>query len=269
MIDLSIIIVNYNSGDYLLRCVDSIRKTTNSFRNPNCEVIVLDNKSSDFSFEKVKAGTRIHKVSNKKNLGFSKAVNRGISLAQGKYILLLNPDTICTKDAIKRLYNFAMSSKHIGVVGGRLIDPGAGIQPSVFKFPTLMGAIKEYWFGNVGSFSKYYPKTSDPIPVDAVVGAVFLISPGALKKVGKLDEKYFMYYEDIDYCRRVRGAGLQVYYLPSAVFEHAHGASGRSKPDLQSERLISSSKKYHGVVKYYLLVFIIKVGRLLRASSNS
>lgn len=268
MFELSIILVNYNSGDYLKQCVDSIRKTTDSFKDPKCEVIIIDNKSSDKSFEKVGETDKIRKFSNKANLGFSRAVNEGIDLSRGKYILLLNPDTISTKDAIKRLYRFALSNKHAGVVGGRLKDPSGNIQPSVFNFPNLLGAIKEYWLGKRGTFSKFYPQTSEPLLVDAVVGAVFLITPESLKKVGKLDEKYFMYYEDIDYCKRVKEAGLGVYYLPGAIFRHAHGVSGKNQPSLQNERLISSSKKYNGVVRYYLLVFIIKVGRFFGLSSN-
>ena len=104
---------------------------------------------------------------------------------------------------------------------------------------------------------KYAPLTKIPVVVEAAVGASFLMTRNALDKVGMLDEKYYFYFEDIDYCRRVRRAGLKVYYLPDSKVIHYHGASGKkiADPENQWRRLIPSSKIYHGVFKHYLIGF--------------
>jgi GT2 family glycosyltransferase len=129
-------------------------------------------------------------------------------------------------------------------------------------FPTLTRAIQEFWFGKK-VYSKYAPQESYPIPVDAVVGAAFLVTPYAIEKVGLLDERYFMYFEDLDYCRRVWKAGLKVYYLPQAQIIHYHGVSGRklAPKSMQWKRLVPSSKIYHGLLKHYLLTLIILFGQ--------
>ncbi len=120
-------------------------------------------------------------------------------------------------------------------------------------------AFLEYWFGKVGIYSKYYPRINKPIAVDVVVGACFLITPKALEKVGLLNEDYFFFYEDLDYCRRVWKKRLKVYYLPESIVYHFHGASV-DKPAMKNDtwkRLIPGSKKYNGVFKHYVLFLII------------
>jgi GT2 family glycosyltransferase len=120
--------------------------------------------------------------------------------------------------------------------------------------------------GKKGAFELFVPKGDKPVEVDAVVGASFLITPMARKKVGLLDERYFMYFEDLDYCRRVNKLGLKVYYLPSAKIIHYHGASGKKivKPAFQWKRLIPSSKIYHGALTHYLINFIIWLGQKIK-----
>lgn len=268
MIKLSIIIVNYNTGELLIKCLHSIKTITKNFSNPSTEVIVVDNASTDESMEGVKSTTSATRIIiNKENLGFAKAVNQGIQKSKGEYILLLNPDTKVTNGALSSLLKFAKEYDDVGVVGARLLDPDGMVQASVFHFPTIWRAIREFWLGQQGTYSKYIPKGNKPSIVDAVVGAAFLITPQARKKVGLLDEGYFMYFEDLDYCRRVWKAGLKAYYLPSATVVHHHGASGKGVlgEANQWRRLIPSSKLYHGKFRYYLINFIIWSGLKFRS----
>lgn len=255
---LSIIIVNYNTADLISSCIESIKNSAFG----SVEVIVVDNNSNDNSVEKIKR-EKVKLIQNTENLGFAKAVNQGIKAARGEYILLLNPDTQIKNAAIEKLLKFAQNTNDCGAVGPKLLNPDESTQDSAFKFLSLIGAIREYWLGQKGKYSKYTPRSNQASVVDSLVMACFLITPKALNKVGFLDEKFFMYYEDIDYCRRIKEAGLKVYYLPQAKVIHHHGVSGRNlaSDDNQWRRLIPSSKKYHGALMHYLINFILWSGQ--------
>ncbi len=256
--DLSIIIVNFNTKDLIKDCVESIRKNCSL----NVEIIVVDNNSQDGSVEAImKLG--VVAIFNKGNFGFAKANNQGIKIAKSEYVFLLNSDTLIKKGSLEKILTFAKAHPDAGVVGPRLFFKDGSLQNSCLRFPTIGNAIKEYWFGEKGLFDKYAPKGKSPVVVDSLVGAAFLMTPAALKKVGGLDERYFFYFEDIDYCRKVKRAGLKVYYLPEAEIIHFEGASGKkiAKPKDQWRRLIPSSKIYHGTLKHYILTLIILIGQ--------
>lgn len=257
-IEVTVVIVNYNTGKLLQECVDSIAGITNNLKSPKTEIIVVDNNSSDESGN-IKGDVQL--IKNNSNPGFSVANNQGIKKAKGEYVLLLNPDTEIKKDALQELLDFAKKTQNVGVVGAKLILPDGSTQKSVFRFPSIINAVKEFWFGE-SVYSSYAPLGNIPQEVDGVVGAAFLITPKALEKVGLLDEKYFMYFEDLDYCLRVHKAGLEVYYLPTAQVIHYHGVSGSLLAGSQNQwrRLIPSSKLYHGLVGHYVLNFIIWFG---------
>lgn len=254
---ISIIIVNYNTAKLTLQCIKSV---INSHPKSTYEIIVIDNGSSDTSVKEFsKLNNIIKLIRNNSNLGFSKANNLGMMTAKGDYILLLNSDTEVKKHAIDNLIVFAERTKEVGVVGAKLLNPDNTTQSSCFNFPTVYQTLKQYWFRHGKPLDKYFPDGSKPRVVDAVVGAAFLITPEARKKVGLLDERYFMFYEDIDYCRQVYKNNLRVYYLPTALIVHYHGASGKKliENENQWRRLIPSSKIYHGIYKHYFINFII------------
>ncbi|MFC1625070.1 glycosyltransferase family 2 protein [Patescibacteria group bacterium] len=262
---LSIIIVNYNTKKLVLDCFDSIKKEGSKI---SLEVIVVDNASSDGSKEVFKKLEKENKefilIDNKDNLGYAKANNQGIKISKGKYLLLLNSDTLVKKNALGNLVKFAEKTPDAGVVGSRLYNLDGSLQFSCYHFPTIKNAILEYFLGQKGLFEKFAPKGKKPVTVDALVGASFLITPKARKKVGVLDERYWAYFEDIDYCRQVWKNGLKVYYLPSSEIIHYHGASfKKASPDEAKRwrRLIPSSKIYHGVVKHCILNSIIWIGQ--------
>ncbi len=262
--DLSIIIVNYNTKDLTLACIDSILRS-----NPRVgyEIILIDNGSTDGSaeyFDKIR-GSKIRLILHKKNLGFSKANNSGIQKALGRFILLLNSDTEVTRGSIDALYDFALHTPGVGLVGPKLLNLDKSTQASVFRLPTLKRAIKQYWFGHKGIFDKYVPESQKPIEVEAIVAAVMLITPIARRKAGMLDERYFMYFEDLEFCRRVTKAGLKIYYLPSVEIYHHHGASSKNVESKdQWRRLIPSSKIYHGWIGHSLITFVIWISQKLR-----
>ena len=264
MIKLSIVIANLNTKKLTLECIASIYKQNLPF---SFEVIVVDDGSNDGSVEALAEIQKERKnykfIANKKNSGYAKANNKGLKVAKGEYWLLLNSDTVVKKNALENLIKFADETSDAGVVGSRLYNADGSLQPSCFRFPTIKNAILEYWFGRKGLFEKFAPKGEEAVEVNSVVGAAFLITPEAKKRVGMLDERYWAYFEDMDYCRQVWKKGLKVYYLPKSEIIHYHGASFKKLADEKNRwrKLIPSSKIYHGVFKHYLFNSIIWVGQ--------
>ena len=267
--DISIIVLNYNTKKLTADCINSIY---NSKPKINYEVILVDNNSADGSVElfkeKFSKKNNFSLIENTENSGFSKGNNIGIKKAKGRYILLLNSDTIVKNQSIDNLYRFARENENVGVVGAKLLNKDGTTQPSVFRSPTMLRVIKQYWLGERKLLDKYAPGLVSAVSVDAVVGAAFLITPDAIKKVGLLNEKYFMYFEDLDYCRQVRKQGLKVYYLPTSEIIHLHGQSGKKFADNanQWKRLVPSAKMYYGEVGYYVRWFIMRTGQAMGIS---
>ena len=251
---VSIIIPSFNTKEVTLRCVKSIVENT-SF---SYEIIVVDNGSTDGSVKQI---TNLKLIANSNNLGFARAVNQGIKVARGRYLLLLNSDVFTKKGSIKKMIEFAQKTPDCGVAGGKLIFGNGETQHSVMTFPTLWRTVSKYWLG------KKDPVLPEGVAVvDAVVGAAFLITPKAKKVVGLLDERYFMYFEDLDYCRRVKKAGLVTYYLPEAEFTHLHGESGKGLVDWANQwrRLTPGSKVYHGILIHYLIILTMWTSQKVR-----
>jgi len=269
-IELSIIIVNLNTKDLTVGCIRSVEKEA---KNISFEVLLTDNGSNDGSveaFKKIKGEkfweNRFTLILNDNNTGYAKANNQGIRRAKGKFIFLLNNDTVVHKDALQNLLKFVENTPDAGVVGSRLLNLDGSLQMSCYHFPTITNAIKEFWLGKKGLFEKFAPRDKVPVTVDSVVGAAFLMTPLAIKKVGILDERYFAYFEDIDYCRQVWKQGLKVYYLPGSVITHYHGATFKKLGDEANRwrKLIPSSKIYHGLIKHYVINAILWLGQKWR-----
>ncbi|TSC88955.1 MAG: glycosyl transferase family 2 protein [Microgenomates group bacterium Gr01-1014_5] len=259
-VEVSVIIVNYNTGNFLKKCVDSIVKSTNNLRNPVCEIIIVDNASNDQSAN-FKGSFKL--IKNADNPGFSRANNQAIKISQGNYILLLNPDTEIKGGTVSKLLQFAKIHKNAGVVVPKLLNSDGTVQDSVMPLPTLYRAISEFWF-NKKIYSRYVPRVVLPTVIESAIMAAFLITPQTLQKVGLLDERYFMYFEDLDYCRRVKKTDLEVYYLPTALVVHHQGVSGKSVAGEQWRRLIPGSKIYHGLFGHWLINFVIWISQKLK-----
>jgi GT2 family glycosyltransferase len=228
LVTLSIIIVNYNSNEFLLKCVESIYRSVTRL---HFEIILVDNHSSEppLRFNKKNLITII----NGENVGFAAANNQGIKRAKGRYVLLLNPDTVLLGDAVHRMVRFLEKNNKVGVVGSRILNPDRTLQPSCKNFPSMMNIFLE----NSGLYTilpfrrvigKYYYRMGDfqePTAVDSVLGACLMVKREILREVGTLDEKFFMYGEEVDFCKRVKDAGWEVIYHPEAEIIHWGGGS--------------------------------------------
>lgn len=225
--NISIVIVNYNSGKLLVECLKNI---FTSEINQGIETIVIDNASNDNSLlnaEKIFA--QVKYIKNNKNLGFSKAVNQGIKLASSDFILLLNPDALVNLDNLLKMHNFLCSISNAGIVGPKLLNEDGSIQLSCRSFPTFVNAI----FNRYSFFTRLFPKNRYSRKylytdwnhdhfrkVDWVSGACLLARKEALEQIGLLDEDYFMYCEDIDLCYRAKHANWDTYYYPEVSVKH-------------------------------------------------
>jgi len=198
-------------------------------------------------------------ILNKENAGFARAVNQGIKKATGKYFLLLNSDIRVLPGSIEKLIELTDKKKDAGLVAPKLLNKdGKTSQASCYNLPTVGRAIQQFWFKKSGAFEKFLPRGGQPTSVEAVVGAAMLIPKTTTDLIGLLDEKFFMYYEDLDFCRKIKKAGLKVYYLPQAKMIHHHGASGQREPQRVNRYLVESSRKYHGPIKNRLINFLIR-----------
>lgn len=237
--DLSIIIVSYNTRKLLADCLTSVFTQT---KDSNYEVIVVDNASTDGTIEAVeKRHEDIKILRNKKNLGFAKANNQGIRRAKGKYILLLNSDTKLVGNSLKKLVDFAKGKEKLGVVGPKLLNPDGTPQPSVapfFTFPRVL-----VWLMTRDKF--VYSSPSNSCQADWVMGAALMVKKDVIKKVGLLDEKFFMYMEEVDWCYRIKKAGFEIWFYPEAKIYHlVRGSSPEGK-----QRAILGI--YRGLIYFY------------------
>jgi GT2 family glycosyltransferase len=225
---ISIVIVTYNSDLFIQQCLDSL--LSQSFFRSDSEIIIIDNNSSDgtkkilHSFQN-KPGLNI--IFNKKNLGYTKACNQGIKISEGKYALLLNPDTQMFDESFERIIHYMESHPDTAVAGPKLFYADKSLQYSCRTFPTPITFIMRAL--HIGSNSRIMKRHlmqdfdhKKPFEVDWLLGSCMLIRKDSLKKVGLLDEKYFLYYSDIDFCWRVWKAGLKVVYVPETEVIHLY-----------------------------------------------
>lgn len=234
---LSIIIVNWNTRDLLQACLRSLQGCLD---NPACEVIVVDNASIDGSPEMVAAefpAARLIRMAH--NLGFSRGNNAGIRLARGRYILLLNSDTEVLGDALWKMCGHMDQNPRVGALGARLLNPDGSLQMSCRSFPSYKTALfhrkallTKLFPGN--RFSRQYLMSGADhryrMEVDWVIGACLMTRRETIDDVGLLDEDFFMYAEDVDWCYRMHKAGWVVEYFPEAEVMHHYEKSTSKAP---------------------------------------
>ncbi|MEA3460063.1 MAG: glycosyltransferase family 2 protein [Chloroflexota bacterium] len=264
MLDLSVVIVNWNVQELLRRCLRSV--LASKHRGVSVEVIVIDNASSDGSVEMVRDKfPQVHLIANSENLGFTGGNNQGIAESQGRYILLLNPDTEVFGDALATMVDYMDAHPQVGALGPMLLNPDGSVQSSRRRFPTLATALLEstifqWWFPHNWAVCHYYllDRPDDEVQeVDWVTGACILLKREALDEVGPLDEDLFMYSEELDWCRRAKERGWRVVYLPTArVIHHGGKSSEQVMPfrHIQFQRSkIRYFRKYHGCLWAWIL----------------
>ena len=227
----SVLIVNYASWPLTLRCIESLDGTGYG----DFETVVVDNDSAEPP--ELPAGVRL--IRNKENLGFARAHNRGIAASTGDVVILINPDTIVERDFFDSLEAFFAETPKVGIVGPRILESDGELQLSARREISAFSG----FLGRTSLLTRLFPKSSlvksqfpavtegsHPSAVDWVSGACMAIRRETLRGIGPLDERFFMYFEDADLCRRARAAGWLVYYLPHVEIVHQTGASSRSKP---------------------------------------
>ncbi len=272
--DLSIIIVSYNTRKLLKDCLASIFKFTKGI---SFEVIVVDNASKDQSADMVRKNyPQVKLILNRDNLGFTKANNQGIRIAKGEYIMLLNSDTYLVENSFRKLAEKAKSLENLGALGPLLLNQDHSIQQSVGYFPNLpqvflwMSFIDDLPGGqNLKPYhidhNSFYQKEKE---VDWVTAAAILVPRKVINKVGALDENIFMYGEEIELCYRIKQAGYQVYFTPETKIVHIGRGSSQKIPTKafigEYQGVIYFYQKYKGALSLQIVRLLLKIGALAR-----
>ncbi len=268
---LSIVIVNWNTGELLSQCLDSI------YMDPELveafEVWVVDNASTDGSAQAaLEKYPQTKLIRNQQNPGFAAANNQAIRQARGDYLLLLNPDTILHPGAVRTMLDFLRRNPAAGAVGPRLLNPDRSLQYSCSPEPTLSREFKRlFHLGGVrpdGYYAMDTWDTAEPRSVDVLLGACILVRRQALEDAGLFEETYFMYSEEVDLCRRLRQKGWGVYWTPTAQVIHFGGQSTRQAAAEMFLQLYKSKivyfRKHYGASAAWIYKLILLAASLPR-----
>jgi N-acetylglucosaminyl-diphospho-decaprenol L-rhamnosyltransferase len=229
-VKFSVVTVNYESWPYTLRCIDSLYTTGYE----DFEVVIVDNEGG--AAPEMSHPVRL--IQNLENVGFARACNQGISASDGEYVMFANPDTIVEKYFFESLEGFLDENPRVGVAGTRILDDEGRLQLSARKELSFVSGL----LSRTSLLTRLFPKSplvrrlfpaaedlDGPTAVDWVSGACMVVRRRTLEEIGPMDERFFMYFEDADLCRRAREAGWLVYYLPQVEVLHHTGASSRSR----------------------------------------
>ena len=270
---LSVVIVNWNTGDLLRGCVESVLCDLKALGMSDAEIIVVDNASTDDSVARVaRAHPTVLMVRNAENQGFARATNQGIERSTGNLTLLLNPDTEIRPGALAGLMAFLETHPDVGAVGPRLLNGDGTLQISAYPEPTLL---REAW--RLFHLDALHPIGDYPMPrweldrareVDVLTGACILLRRDVLDQCGLLDEAFFIFSEDQDLCRRVRSGGWKLTWLPTAQVVHFGGQSSRQVKTEMFLRLyrekIAYFRKHHGAASAFCYKLILAAASLFR-----
>ena len=230
--DLSIIIVNFHHSHMLGDCLDSINRT---IQKTQFEVILVDNSDKDTGLEAIlKLYPKTLFINNLKNVGFARANNQGAKVANGDFLLFINPDTILTEGAAESMLNYIRSDSSIGILGPKVLNPDQTIQYSCRRFPTVWSGL----FNRYSLATRFFPNNrysrdylmldyghNSIRSVDWVSGCCMMTSNSTFKKVNGFDESYFLFIEDVDLCQIIKKKGLRVVYFPNAKILHKISSS--------------------------------------------
>jgi GT2 family glycosyltransferase len=257
-IDVSIVIVNWNTKKLLLDCLSSISQTTSGSR---IETIVVDNGSYDGSPQEVhKQFPQVTLIQNTENRGFARANNQALARATGRYVLFLNSDAQLTEGALNNLVTFMDTTPGAGIAACQYLNQDGSKQNSFDNFPTLAtellnkAALKTLFPAKYPSKKREY---TNPLEVDSVIGACMIVRAEAIEQVGTLDEDYFFFIEETDWCFRMKQAGWKIYHLPHIKIYHLQGKSKEKNPSkawIEYYRSIYIFfKKHRSIFSYYSL----------------
>lgn len=266
--DLSVVIVNWNVRDLLYDTLASIKRASGEL---SVETIVVDSGSQDGSVEMVAAEfPDVTLIACPENVGFARGNNLGFAVATGHYVLLLNPDTVVADDALTVMVDRLQRDASIGALGPQLLNPDGSVQSSRRRFPTFAsGLFESTWLEGVAPTalldSYYMADRPDELSadVDWVTGAAIMVRREVIDSVGGLDEGYFMYSEELDWCRRIKEAGWRIVYDPAAQIVHYVGQSSEQAVTARhinfQKAKLRYFRKYHGrfaaaALRWFLLL---------------
>lgn len=259
----SVVTVNYGSWPYTLECVDSLYRTGYE----DFEVVIVDNGRE----EPPEIPYPVRLIRNPENVGFARACNQGILASGGEYVVLVNPDTLVEENFFESLEEFFGENPRAGIAGPRIVDGEGNLQLSARKELNFVSGL----LGRTSFLTRLFPKNplvrrlfpaaaelTGPTEVDWVSGACMLLRRKTLEEIGLMDERFFMYFEDADLCRRAREVGWLVCYLPQVEVLHHTGASTRARPRAiwnlhKSAFLYHRKHGSHGPLQLYSLLTLL------------
>ncbi|MFB0521955.1 MAG: glycosyltransferase family 2 protein [Desulfatiglandales bacterium] len=263
--DISIIVVSYNTKDRLLDCLASIFETT---RGISFEVWVVDNNSADGTAEAIREQyPAANMITNKENLGFAAANNQAFRRMNGKYAVLLNSDAVLTNGAVKELYDFMEATPEAGMACGQLLNQDRSKQNSIASFPTFLTLLCNETILRILMPDKFPSKRGEylfPLKIDSCVGACLMVRKEAMDDIGPFDERYFFFFEETDWAYRMKLAGWEIYFVPTAKIFHAQGktvGSGLNSRIMFYRSRYIFCKKWHP--KTYPLFYTVILLRLV------
>ena len=276
MVSLDIVIVNWNSGELLNNCLNSVEKS--NLQGLLINIIVVDNGSSDDSLRRISSNIKYNLIQKNENIGFAQACNIGLLQSSSKYILFLNPDTEVREDTFLKAVYKMEENNNISVLGVKYIDENGDIAPSCARFPKV-----RYYFYDIIGLSKICPKKyhhatimsdmdfSKSAFVDEVSGAFFFCRRSVLDRVGGFDERFFVYYEELDLSYRIKKSGGLTYYdADNEIYHKGCGVSDQVKAKrlfyVLRSRIKYAFKNFNvvnAVVLFILTMFIEPFSRLL------
>ena len=275
MVTLDIVIVNWNSGEFLNNCLNSIEKS--NLKGLLLNIIVVDNDSSDDSLNRISPNVKYNLIKQNENIGFAKACNVGLLQSSSKYILFLNPDTEVRENTIQKAVNRMENNEIISVLGVKYIDEYGNIAPSCSRFPKL-----RYYFYYIIGLSKISPQKfrnpalmldmdySKSAFVNEISGAFYFCRKSVLDRVGGFDERFFVYYEELDLSYRIIKSGGAIFYdADNEIFHKGNGISDQVKAKRLFYSLRSRIKysfkndnKVNAVILFLLTMFVEPFSRL-------
>ncbi len=234
-VDVSIAVVSYNSYEKLSECIASIYRFAAGCRH---EIIIVDNASSDHSAEKVQNEyPEVILIKNTCNVGFSRAVNAAFRASSGRYFFLLNPDAVLIGEIFPGMIDFFKAHPDAGIVAPKIVFPDMSLQPSSRRFISLFGALLDIF-----QIHLYFPENAEAKrfsydnwrhdsvrKVHWVIGAALMTPRGVFRQCGMMDERFFMYFEDMDYCKNLAQSGYKTYFCPQFTVVHHHAKGGSDK----------------------------------------
>jgi GT2 family glycosyltransferase len=273
---LSVVIVTWNGKQFTLECLESLWTFAQGL---SVEIIVLDNNSTDGTPAEIRARfPEVRLVCNDANLGFAKANNIGIALSRGKYLCLINSDVVVPAGCLEKMVSYLEAHSDVGLLGPKMVGPDGSTGYAVMRLPNVWNSLccalglhsilpKSKWFGGFQLNGYPYDSVDD---VEVLTGWFWMLPRRALSMVGGLDERFFMYGEDIDWCYRFRAAGWRVVFFPEAQALHYGAASSGKTPTrfyIEMQRAnLQYFRKHHGVLGwlgYYLVSWIHQLVRVV------